>query len=126
MRTGMSTYMDMGLLSLDIFCHSLKKTKKKKDEKKIVFFCSLFWRLDYMYSPVGGDLSLSTLFFFFTPSRPTPPRVSSSPPHRFKVVKRCRREREGRKETLLVLLSYYSHGRKTKAISGRRKQKRRK
>ena len=50
MRTGMSTYMDMGLLSLRYFLSFVGKKNKKKDEKKIVFFfCSLFWRLDYMY-----------------------------------------------------------------------------
>ena len=38
MRTGMSTYMDMGLLSLRYFCHLLEKNKQKKKTKKNPFF----------------------------------------------------------------------------------------
>ena len=42
MRTGMSTYMDMGLLSLRYFCHLLEKNKQKKRRKKIPFFLLTF------------------------------------------------------------------------------------
>ena len=42
MRTGMSTYMDMGLLSLRYFCHSLEKKQTKKRRKKIPFFLLTF------------------------------------------------------------------------------------
>ena len=43
MRTGMSTYMDMGLLSLRYFLSFVgQKTNKKKDEKKSLFFLLTF------------------------------------------------------------------------------------
>ena len=43
MRTGMSTYMDMGLLSLRYFLSFVgKKTKKKKTKKKSSFFLFTF------------------------------------------------------------------------------------
>ena len=62
MRTGMSTYMDMGLLSLRYFCHSLeKKQTKKKTKKNPFFFVNFFGGLIICTPPLVDLFSLDVL-----------------------------------------------------------------
>ena len=62
MRTGMSTYVDMGLLSLRYFLSFVGKKTKKKDEKKsLFFFVNFFGGLIICTPPLVDLFSLDVL-----------------------------------------------------------------